>query len=225
MEKKIIYDLDFNADIDMEGVYNITVVKDPAIKSNFVTLSKQTDELMLSAVDDEKRLLVGPVLIPDQEVLRKNGTYIRFSKKVIRKCMEAFFKRDYHKNSKLEHGSKDKLSGMCVVESWIIEDANNDKANFYGLDLPVGTWVVSMRADNDEVYQLAKEKKIIGFSIEGMFKDRTLATDNPNDMTDKINDMSDEDIEVLSGICDEAIKGAESKEEAVEFIKSILKKL
>tara|TARA_R110000744_G_C19266409_1_gene551949 strand:+ start:419 stop:1099 length:681 start_codon:yes stop_codon:yes gene_type:complete len=226
MEKKKIYDLDFDSNVELEGVFAISLVKDPAIESNFITLSEQTDSLLLSAVDDSRKLLVGAALIPDKEIPREGGYYVRFSKEVVRKCMEAFFKRDYQKNSTLEHSDGVQLSGMCVVESWIVEDKENDKSNMYGLDVPVGTWMVSMKADNDEMYQLAKEGKVKGFSIEGMFPNKTeIQLSEEFEIKNKLNDMNDDDIEVLLEICNRSVKDADSKEEHIEFIKSLLKKL
>lgn len=220
---KVIYDLDFNEAIDLEGVFSISLVSTPAIKSNFITLSEQTGRQQLSAIDDDKRLLVGAALIPNQEILRKDGSYIRFSEDVVRKSMEAFFQRDYQKNSNIEH-TEDNLSGMCVVESWIVDNPEVDKSVNLGLEgIVKGTWMVVMKVDNDEVYKLAKEGKVKGFSIEGMFPDRTeVKLSNDKDLTEKIANLDTDDLDALSEICEEVINIANSKEEALEFIKKIL---
>ena len=65
-----------------------------------------------------------------------------------------------------------KLSGMSVVESWIIDDTKTDKSRFYGFDLPKGTWMISMKVNNDDVWKDVKEGKVKGFSIEGYFADK-----------------------------------------------------
>jgi len=223
MEKKI-FNLDFNEELSLEGVAVISVVEEPAIESFFVALSKHKDEIMLSAIDDEKKLLVGPVLIPDMEMLRKDGNYIKFSKEVIRKSMETFFIRGKQNNSTLEHG-KEKLSGMHVVESWIVEDKNNDKSNMHGLDVPVGTWMVSMKVHNPEVYQLAKQGKIKGFSIEGMFPDRTevqLSAEEDAWMRSEIMGMDSDELGLLEDICMRAEKMSDTKEEMISFIKEMM---
>jgi hypothetical protein len=39
---------------------------------------------------------------------------------------------------------------------------------------PVGTWYVSMKVDNDEIWnEYVKSGKVKGFSIEGFFADKT----------------------------------------------------
>jgi hypothetical protein len=73
-------------------------------------------------------------------------------------------------NATYEHDKK--LKGMSVVESWIIDDSKTDKSRFYGFDLPKGTWMISMKVNNDEVWTDVKEGKVKGFSIEGYFADK-----------------------------------------------------
>jgi hypothetical protein len=59
------------------------------------------------------------------------------------------------------------------VESWIIEDEQKDKSRIYGLEMPVGTWMVSMKVNNDDVWNnYVKTGKVKGFSIEGFFVDK-----------------------------------------------------
>ena len=160
--------------LDENGVDAISVVESPAIESNFVALSS---EVKLAEVDKEKKILMGAVLIPNKPIYRRgeNGNddyYIYFSKDTIRKASEVFFKKGNQSESTLEHNSK--LEGMTIVESWIVEDSEKDKSALYGLDAPVGTWVASVKVDNDEVYQLAKQGKIKGFSIEGFFANKSV---------------------------------------------------
>jgi len=160
--------------LDENGVDAISVVESPAIESNFVALSS---EVKLAEVDKEKKILMGAVLIPNKPIYRRgedgnDDYYIYFSKDTIRKASEVFFKKGNQSESTLEHNSK--LEGMTIVESWIVEDKDKDKSALYGLDAPVGTWVASVKVDNDEVYQLAKQGKIKGFSIEGFFADKSV---------------------------------------------------
>jgi hypothetical protein len=59
---------------------------------------------------------------------------------------------------------------MSVVESWIVEDEDKDKSRVYGLDMPVGTWMVSMKVDDESIWtEQVKNDKVFGFSIEGSF--------------------------------------------------------
>jgi len=167
-----IVELVIDENDETSGIEAISVVETPAIEENFVALNKH--ELQLKEVNKEKRILMGAALIPDKSIYRRNEKgdeyYIYFSKETVRKASELFFKRSNHKNATYEH--KQPIEGMTIVESWIVENTKQDKSALYGLNLPVGTWAVSMKVDNDEIYQDALDKKIRGFSIEGYFADK-----------------------------------------------------
>ena len=159
-------------DEDAIGVEAISVVLNPAIESPFIALSKQN--IQLAEISKEKRLLMGALLIPNKAIPR-NGEggevyHIFFSKKTIEKASELYLQNNYQSNSTLEH--KEKIEGLTLVQTWITEDKKIDKTALYGIDVPVGTWMGCIKCDNDEVYQMAKEGKIKGFSIEGYFADK-----------------------------------------------------
>ena len=59
------------------------------------------------------------------------------------------------------------------MESWIVENPEMDKSKMYGFEVPEGTWMISMKVENDEVWNdYVKEGKVKGFSIEGYFADK-----------------------------------------------------
>jgi len=154
------------------GIEAISIVSDPAIESPFVALKKQ--EIKLAEVDKEKKILMGPLLIPDKPIYRKdeNGEYyIFFSKETINKASQLFLQNGNQSNATLEHASK--ITGLTLVESWIVEDKQKDKTALYGLDVPVGSWVGSIKVNNDEVWdQYILSGLCKGFSIEGFFADK-----------------------------------------------------
>jgi hypothetical protein len=163
--------------IDEEELYSgieaISIVDRPAIQENFIALSKQP-KVKLAEVDKEKRILMGAALVPNKNIYRSEGEdeyYIYFSEDTVRKASELFLMRGNQNKSTLEHEAS--LSGLSVVESWIIEDDLHDKSRKYDMDLPVGTWMVSMKVNNDDVWEnYVKTGKVSGFSIEGYFTDK-----------------------------------------------------
>ena len=154
------------------GVEAISVVENPAIESDFVALNKQ--EIKLAEIDKEKRLLMGALLIPKKPIYRKSGEdeyYIFFSEKTVAKASQMYLQNGNQSNSTLEHNSE--LQGLTLVESWIVEDKQKDKSALYNLDVPVGTWMGSVKVNNDEVWNdYVKTGKVKGFSIEGYFADK-----------------------------------------------------
>ena len=153
------------------GIDAISIVSSPAIESNFLAFKSQ--EIKFAKVDDDKRILMGAALIPNKPIYRKDEKkeyYVYFSADTVRKASELFFMNGNQNNTTLEHNMA--LNGLTVVESWIVE-GEQDKSRIYGLDVPVGTWMVSMKVNNDEVWNdYVKENKVKGFSIEGYFADK-----------------------------------------------------
>lgn len=154
------------------GVYAISLVNDPAMDGMFITLSKE-EQILLKSVDTEKRIVCGAVLIPDKPIYRnQNGKEfnIVFPAETIQLASEGFFKGGYQQSSTLEHNANLALSGVTVVESWLIEDPAKDKSSVYGFDYPKGTWMASMKIDNPELWNdYIKTGKVKGFSIDGFF--------------------------------------------------------
>ena len=153
----------------------ISLVHSPAIESDFVFFGKQKSNLTLAKVDEEKRMLISPALIPNKNIIRYDANtdseyYVWFSKETVRKASELYLKHNNHHKATYEH--QERVSGVLTVESWIIEDPKMDKANIYGFQLKKGTWMVKMKIDNEELWQDIKSKKIRGLSIEGYFTDK-----------------------------------------------------
>jgi hypothetical protein len=154
------------------GINAVSVVESPAIEENFIALKKH--EVELKEVDAEKRILMGAALVPNKQIYRRNKDkefYIYFSEDTVRKASELFLMRSNQNNATLEHERK-MLDGMSVVESWIIEDEKTDKSRLYNFNLPKGTWMISMKVNNDDVWQKVKDGEVKGFSIEGHFVDK-----------------------------------------------------
>ena len=173
---------------EVSGIEAISVVENPAIEENFIALKNQ--EFKLAEVDKEKRILMGAALIPNKPIYRQNGEqeyYIYFSQATVRKASELFFINGNQSNSTLEHQLE--LKGLTAVESWIVE-SEQDKSRMYDLNVPMGTWMVSMKVNNDDVWKKVKAGEVKGFSIEGYFADKL---ERPNEPV-KESKMSKEEI-------------------------------
>ena len=172
---------------EQSGIEAISVVESPAIEENFVALNKH--EILLKEVDSEKRILMGAALVPNKQIYRRNDKtneeyYIYFSEDTVRKASELFFKKSNHQNATLEHSQK--VDGTTIVESWIVENRKTDESALYGMDMPKGTWMVSMKIDNEDIYKKAKDGSIRGFSIEGFFADKyDLNTESLKDLEER----------------------------------------
>ena len=195
-KKKKLIELIIDETADMFGVDAISVVKFPAIEENFVFFNN--DFLSLAKVDEEKKQLVGAILIPDKKIPRldkeTNEEYeVFFTKETIKQAQKLFMSSLNNNNHTLEH--KEPIKGLTVVESWIKEDKKYDKSNMYGFNsLPIGTWFVQVSAENNpEIWESIKNKEVRGFSIEGYFTDKLIEASRQKDILDEVcEDCPDE---------------------------------
>jgi len=161
---------------DAFGVEAISLVKFPAIESNVIFFSKDKKKnvVSLAQIDEDKRTLIGPALIPDKHIPRYDEATdeeydVFFSKDTVKQASELFLKTNRTNEHTFEH--QEKIEGVSVVESWIVEDPSMDKAKHFGMDVPVGTWMVRIHVGNDTMWDAVKEGTIRGLSIEGYFHD------------------------------------------------------
>ena len=175
MKETKIVELVIEENNEMLAIDAISLVSAPAIEQDFVFFGKDKHNLTFAKVDEEKRMLVSPALIPNKQIFRYDPNtdseyYVYFSKDTVRKASELYLKHNNHHKATYEH--KDRVSGVLTVESWI-KEGDQDKSNLYGYKgLPIGTWFVKMRIDNDDLWKKIKEGELRGLSIEGYFVDK-----------------------------------------------------
>lgn len=177
------------------GIDAISIVEAPAIESNFVAL--KSHEVKFAKVDAEKRILMGPILIPDKPIYRKqivdgelDEFYIYFSKQTVAKASQMYLMNSKQSNTTLEHGME--LNGLCLVETWLKEDMGKDKSAIYGMTDPIGTWMGSLKVTNDDVWEnYVKTGKVKGFSIEGYFADKMKMSKTPS-VLDEVRELLNE---------------------------------
>ena len=174
MDNTRIVELVIQDDNQELAIDAISLVAAPAIEEDFVYFGKQKNNLTLAKVDEEKRMLVSPALIPNKQIFRYDPNtdseyYVYFSPETVRKASELYLKHNNHHKATYEH--KDRMSGVLTVESWV-KEGDMDKSKMYGYDLPNGTWFVKMKITNDDLWAKIKDGSLKGLSIEGYFVDK-----------------------------------------------------
>lgn len=143
----------------------ISLVEHPAIETDFQTFSKQ--EVVKFSLDEDKHIAFGPTMIPDLPIYRltKEGTpyYMVFTKESIAQMVEQAAKAD-HLSFNLEH-SVDKQNSIYLLESFV---SREDLRPSSYEDLPIGTWYVSLKVEDENIWQDIKNGKFNGFSIEAL---------------------------------------------------------
>jgi len=190
---------------NMDEVFAISLVESPAIESDFIYFDKEA--VQFAAVDTEQQMLIGPILIPDKNILRVDGEgqpyHVFFTKDTVKKLAQNYLQKRYVSNATLEHDKK--IKGVDLVESWI-KDGQLDKSNNYGLNLPQGSWVGIFKISDKKLWNdYVKTGKVKGFSIEGLFSHRLVKASIVDDllMDKEITQLSEQEAaKVLNKIKD-----------------------
>ena len=228
MNNTRIVELVIDDDSQELAIDAISLVSAPAIEENWVFFGKEKNNLTFAKVDEEKRMLVSPALIPDKQIFRYDPNtdseyYVYFSKDTVRKASELYLKHNNHHKATYEH--QDRVSGILTVESWIIEDTKTDKSTLYGFSLPKGTWMVKMKIENEDLWQKIKSGELKGLSIEGYFTDKMAKMSETAPTTEQIlsalNEMIQSKTELKAekvelGIIDDLKKDVETARKQVE---------
>ena len=193
MEKELLYELVLEDEED--GVFATSFVDSPAIERDFVFFGK---EIHFQAVNDEKMLVAGPLLIPNKKILRLDGLgnsyYVYFTPETIEKIARRFMKNKYNDSVTVEHDKK--VNGINLTESWLVEMSSKDKSNIYGYTLPKGTWFgVYDVSGNPKVWEEVKKGIFKGFSIEGLFEHKVSTI--KLSLEKSIDELNDDEAEVV----------------------------
>jgi hypothetical protein len=142
-------------------------------------LNQLEKQKMTFAFDEEKKIVIGAAMVPNRMIHRYddlgNLYYVFFSKESIKKMAQKFLKEKRTDETSIEHdGIKLGKDKVYISESWISEDETYDKSVKYGFSLPIGTWYVSMKVNDDKVWKMIKQKSLNGFSVEGLFAEKSV---------------------------------------------------
>jgi hypothetical protein len=148
-----------------QGMYKISLVDKPAIEENFIYFNKT--EVIEMFANDEKKEVIGPIMIPNKEILRfspENGYYyVRFTEETIREIMYNYSKKGLFNEFGIHHEYDPQ--DVVLLEVWM-KESDNDKSKDYGYDLPNGTVFVKTKIESDELFNAIKSGEVNGFSIE-----------------------------------------------------------
>jgi hypothetical protein len=189
MEKKLpIFNLEITNEDDSDvEVDFVALVDRPAIERQFLAFKDQ--KVQFAIQDEEERVISGPLMLADTPIYRndQNGEYyVQFSKETIKKIAQKFFRKGYQQNVNLMHDSGSTVEGLTMFESFIKDSKRGIKAMAGFEDVPDGSWFGSFKVENEDVWQLIKDGKVRGFSVEGVFNYRKTGEKNYQEMWEQI---------------------------------------
>jgi hypothetical protein len=157
------------------------------------------DEMSFQVFNQEERLVVGPAMIPDKLIIRRSDDfssglrpgeiyYVYFSADTIKKLSQDFSERLLLKRANIEHQDSF-LNDVSVVESWIVEDPEKDKQQVFGMDYPKGTWMITMKIKDNKVWNMVKQGKLKGYSVQGFFLENAKFSKSEKELLHEIKNI------------------------------------
>ena len=170
-----IYELriDANDDSTVEVDF-VALVDRPAIGRSFLAFNDQHRQTF-AIQDEEQRIISGPLMLADSPIYRNDDRgeyYVTFTKDTIKQIAQKFFRKGYQNNVNLMHDDGEMLVGLTMFESFITDEKRGIKPMAAFADVPDGSWFGSFKVDNDGAWNMIKDGKVKGFSIEGVFNYR-----------------------------------------------------
>lgn len=201
-DKLPLYELKID-DESQDEIFAISLVDIPAIELDFQYFGKE--QVQFQSVSNEKRLIMGPILVPDKRILRVDGEgkpyEVYFEKDTVRRLAEMYLEKKYTDKATIQHERA--IKGVKLVESWIVDNTYADKSNAYNFSVPKGTWMGVFRVDESaegkKIWDdYVKTGKVKGFSIEGLFSHSLVKASMEELFLEKeIENLNDEEIEIL----------------------------
>ena len=164
-----LYELMFDDNDSTLGCSKISLVEDPAVEEFFLKFSKDDQEKEHKSFyfkDDSKHIVTGIAMRADYPIYRNQDGqefYVQFSKDTIDKMMQKFMKEQRQFDISLDH-NKD-VSDCYLIESFIINKERGICPNEFS-DVEDGSWIISVKIENQDVWNKICSGEVKGFSIE-----------------------------------------------------------
>jgi hypothetical protein len=131
------------------------------------------EKLSFAIISEEKRIISGALMLADELIYRNNEKmgehYVKFSADTIKMIAIKFAKKKYQNNVNLMHDPEQKVKGVTMFESWLVDKERGimPMKGFEGV--ADGSWFGSFYVENEKVWQSIKKGDYKGFSVEGLF--------------------------------------------------------
>lgn len=169
---KKLYDISIDPTDFETGLNAISLVENPAVEVDFLAFAKD-ESAVLQFADEERHIITGIALLADTPIYRvapdKTEYYVRFTKDCIRQLVEKYFKFGLTNSVNIEHKNNQFVDGVTMLESYIIDKERGICPSEFA-SAPDGSWVVSYKVSNLDVWNKIKSGEVKGFSVQGLFR-------------------------------------------------------
>jgi hypothetical protein len=181
-------------DFDETGIRYLSIVQDPAIETKGMFFNEDKIKEFRFFVSKEEQKIVGPAMIPYKKIYRsdKDGEYfVFFTPETIEKMVKKFNATGSNRRLNFNH-SNVMVKGF-IEQNWIVESEMYDKSKVYGYELPVKSWFVEVRIEDEKFWNnFVKEDGFYSFSIEGILGQKLVSMSSH--MDNFIDGLSDDEV-------------------------------
>lgn len=169
--KKKIYKIKIDPTDQITGMDAISLVECPAVEVDFLKFSKEEPK-SLQFTNEEKRIITGVALLADTPIYRVKPDgeeyYVVFDRETIEQLVTKYSKYMFNNFVNIEHSNQHFVDGMYMIESYL-KNSERGIVPIEFSEIPDGSWIVSYKVDNIDVWEKIKSGEVKGFSIQGVF--------------------------------------------------------
>ena len=176
-----IYKIDETKDIEM--IIN-SFVAEPATEKEWLYFSDAKKRL--DFYDTEKQMVTSVVMLANTPIYRNDDGYeymLVFTAEAIEKMAYDYFSKNGFNKISINHDGSVIEGSAILLESYFVDD-NKKAPGKFGV-LPKGSWIVSYKVVDKKIWDMIKNKKLRGFSIEVLADLKKLKLKNINNKNKK----------------------------------------
>ncbi len=156
-----VYKIDETKEIEM--VVN-SFVSEPATEKEWLFFNKRQ---VLDFYDDEKQVVTSVVMLANTPIYRNDDGYeykLVFTPEAIKKMAFDYFSKNGFNKISIEHDGKEVEGAAILLESYFVDNIKSVPQKFG--KIPEGSWIMSYKVVDKDLWTMIKEKKLRGFSVE-----------------------------------------------------------
>ena len=157
-----IYKIDETKDIEM--IVN-SFVSEPATEKEWLFFNRKKQ--VLNFYDDEKQIVTSVVMLANTPIYRNDDGYeykLVFTPDAIKKMAFDYFSKNNFNKISIEHNGETLEGSAILIESYFVDSVKNAPQKFG--KIPEGSWIMSYKVVDKKIWDMIKEKKLRGFSVE-----------------------------------------------------------
>lgn len=157
-----VYKIDETKEIEM--VIN-SFVSEPATEKEWLFFNRKKQ--VLNFYDDEQQIVTSVVMLANTPIYRNDDGYeykLVFTPEAIKKMAFDYFSKNGFNKISIEHDGKEIEGAAILLESYFVDSVKSVPQKFG--KIPDGSWIMSYKVVDKDLWTMIKEKKLRGFSVE-----------------------------------------------------------